>query len=302
MRNKKISPYNSNPKNYLNQFLKYLEKTKNSSPKTIENYNLWIWRFLNFYKSNNFENITNNFIEKYRDYLEKINISKKTLNYHFVAIRSFLKFLIKNDIKCISPEKFELSKIPPRIINFLTQSQAQSILEAPSKFEKNKLKILRDECILYVLYGSWLRVSELINLKKNEINFQDNQFFVIWKWSKMRSVFFSNDAMEKIKKFLEIRNDNNPYLIISLSRNNELKKITRVWVENIVKNYAKLCWINDKKVSPHTLRHSFATSLLIKWADIRSVQILLWHSSITTTQIYTHISDSFLKKIHNLIN
>jgi site-specific recombinase XerD len=171
----------------------------------------------------------------------------------------------------------------------------------PEKFEKNLLKRYRDLTILHILYGSWLRVSELISLKKSQISFYTNQITIVWKWRKERAVFMTKKALEFLKKYLDLRNDNSQYIIISLSKNSFWKSVSRVSIENLVRYYASLAGIN-KKVTPHTLRHSFATTLLIKWADIRSVQALLWHSSITTTQIYTHISDKYLQKVHSLLD
>lgn len=237
----------------------------------------------------------------YRKHLNKKWLGIKTINYHIVALRAFLKFLVKNDIPTMAPDKLELAKTAPRTINFLEQDEVKKILSAPDKFTKNKLQKLRDKAILHLLYGSWLRVSELLNLKRQDINPDSNQFWVIGKWSKLRSTFLTKQAMESIKKYMKARNDEYPHLFINLSNNRFGTWLTRVSVEDIVRRYAWLCGI-DKKVTPHTLRHSFATSLLMKGADIRSVQTLLWHSSITTTQIYTHVVDKHLAKVHNLMN
>lgn len=284
----------------IEKFLIYIEFEKNLSKKTQENYSLRLKRFEEFLWDIPIKKITPMALLDFRMSLHKKNISKKTINYHIVAIRSFFKFLIKNDIPIVSPEKIELAKIEPRTVNYLTDEEIIKLLAAPSEREKNEIKMQRDEAILYTLYGTWLRVTELCNLKKNTIKQDTNQFFVIWKGSKMRTIFFTSKAKEKIEKFLENRNDWEEYVFISLSTNSFWKKLSRNAIEEIVKNYWKKAWI-EKKVTPHTLRHSFATSLIKRWADIRSVQTLLWHASITTTQIYTHVDDKFLKKTHDLL-
>ena len=289
----------------LNQFLDYLKIEKNYSKQTIYNYWSWLNRFSQYLSvienKQYIEEIKAMDISKFRSFLCSENLSKKTINYHITAIRSFFKFLQKYDIQTLAIEKLELAKLEPRTIEFLSQEEVDKLLSMPEYFEKNELKKYRDSVVLNLLYGSWLRVSEAINIKLNQINFENNQITIIWKWSKQRAVFITKKTLKLIKKYISLRNDNSKYLIISLSKNSKWKVVTRVSIEDLVRDYASLAWI-DKKVTPHTLRHSFATSLLMKWADIRSVQALLWHSSITTTQIYTHISDKYLKKVHALID
>ena len=293
-----------NLQEYIKLFLNYLEIEKNYSPRTIASYWLWLKRFSDFFevvsKKQNIEEIQMLDILNFRSFLLSEWLSKKTINYHIIALRSFFKFLQKHDIKTLPIEKLELSKLDPRQITFLTQEEVEKILSMPEKFEKNELKKYRDLAILHFLYGSWLRVSELISLKKDQISFKTNQVTIVWKWRKQRWVFITHRAQEFLKKYFSLRKDDSDYVFISLSKNSFGKSLTRVAVENLVRDYASLAWI-EKKVTPHTLRHSFATTLLMKGADIRSVQALLWHSSITTTQIYTHISDKYLQKVHSLI-
>jgi site-specific recombinase XerD len=224
-----------------------------------------------------------------------------TINYHIVALRSFLKFLIKNDISVIAPEKLELAKTPPREVNFLEEEEVELILDGPNQWEHKELKRARDEAILYILYGSGVRVSELINMKSDSIPRTGQQIQIIGKGSKMRTGFITKQAKEKIHVRLNLRQDDSPWLFINLSNYKTGSKMSRASIEHIVRTYAKLQGI-DKKVTPHTLRHSFATSLLLKGADIRSVQTLLGHSSITTTQIYTHVSDRHLGEVHQLLD
>lgn len=285
----------------LDLYKVYLEHEKNASPKTIENYSLRLGRFLENRWDVFVTEISSLDVLDYRIKLQKKWLSKKTINYHVVALRAFLKFCLKNDIDVISPDKLELGKIPPRVVSFLEDEEIDRLLTMPSIHEKKDLKRLRDEAILYTLYGTGLRVSELTGLKKTDIKFDTNQFWVIGKGSKMRSVFFTKQAREKLEKYIDARTDDCPYLFINLSNFQAFSQLSRNAIEEMVKKYAKLAWI-DKKVTPHTLRHSFATSLIKKGADIRSVQTLLWHSSITTTQIYTHVDDKYLKKVHDLLD
>lgn len=286
--------------NLLEKFLYYLEFEKNTSPKTLENYSLWLNRFIAYIWNIDVRDIKSMQVLDYRMFLNQSWLSKKTVNYHVVALRSFFKFCLKNDINCISPDKLELSKIPPREINFLTEDEVQKILDAPLIYENDDLRRKRDYAILYMLYSTWLRVTELISLKRSQIKSDTKQFSVIWKWSKMRAIFMTEKAKESLVEYLKSRGDWSDFLFVSLSKNSYGKALSRNSVEDIVKKYKNLAWIN-KKVTPHTLRHSFATTLLKKWADIRAVQALLGHSSITTTQIYTHVDDKYLQNIHDLL-
>ena len=284
----------------LDRFVNYLQYTKNASPKTIENYSLWINRFIEYVWDVDADKIKMIHIQDFRAYLVRQWLSPKTVNYHAIGLRSFFKFMQRNDIDTLSPEKIDLAKVPPRRVAYLSDKQVNDILEAPSIYEKNPIKISRDMAILATLYGTGLRVTELISLKRSDIKLEESQFSVIWKWSKLRSVFFTQDAKEKIQHYLDCRQDSSDFLFISLSWNSYWEPLSRNSVEDLVRKYANLVWIKEK-VSPHTLRHSFATSLLRRGADIRSVQALLWHSSIQTTQIYTHVDDKYLQKVHDLL-
>jgi len=288
--------------NLIDKYVFYLEHEKNVSPKTLENYTLRLNRFLEFIWDLEVEKLKNMQVLDYRMSLHQGWLSKKTINYHIVAIRSFLRFCAKNDIDCISPDRLELAKVPPREVNFLSQEEVDKIMSIPGEtVQDNAIKRYRDETILQFLYWTWLRVTELIELKEKQIKSSSKQFSVIWKWSKMRSVFMTQQAIHALSHYLSLRIDTSPYLFINLSHNGFAKKLSRNAIEDLVKKYAKIAWISQK-VTPHTLRHSFATSLIQKWADIRAVQTLLGHASITTTQIYTHVDDKYLKKVHNLLN
>lgn len=291
----------NNLNNLIEKYIFYLQYEKNVSPKTIENYSLWLNRFSEYIWDIDIEKIKSMHALDFRIHLKSTWLSMKTINYHIVAIRSFLKFLLKNDLDCISPDKLELSKIPAREVSYLEDIEVKSVLEMPSKLWKNPLQIARDEAILRFLYGTWLRVTELISLKKTNIKSDSKQFHVIWKGSKMRAVFMTSQAREKLKKYLLSRADDSEFIFISLSKNSFGDRLSRNSIEEIVRRYASLAGIR-KRVTPHTLRHSFATTLIRKWADIRAVQSLLGHSSITTTQIYTHIDDKHLQKVHDLLD
>ena len=286
---------------HLERFINYLQYTKNASPKTIENYSLRVNRFIDYIWDVDASEIKMIHIQDFRTYLVKQGLSPKTVNYHAIGLRSFFKFMLRNDVETLSPEKIDLAKIPPRRVSYLSEEQVQDILAAPWIFEKNPLKIVRDKAILATLYGTWLRVTELITLKTKDIKLTENQFSVIWKGSKLRSVFLTQDAKEKLKEYILSRGDDSEYLFISLSGNSYWEPLSRNSIESLVKKYAELVWITEK-VTPHTLRHSFATSLLRRGADIRSVQALLGHSSIQTTQIYTHVDDKYLQKVHDLLD
>lgn len=292
--NKKIS-------DYVEMFLHYLQEAKNASPKTIENYSLWLNRLIEFLWDVSLDELTSFALLDYRMHLSGKALTKRTINYHMVAIRSFLKFLHKHDIDCLNPEKVELAKQSPLKVSFLTQDEVDLLLAAPGEFGQDPLRQYRDIAILSLLYSTWLRVTELITLKIDDLSSDSKQFRVIGKWNKLRSVFITKHAQRDIDQYLEYRTDSSPYLFISLSKNSFWQSLSRNSVAALVKEYAKLVWIKQK-VSPHTLRHSFATALLKKWADLRAVQTMLWHASITTTQIYTHVDDKHLQEVHNLLD
>ncbi len=286
---------------YIDLFLDYLQEAKNASPKTIENYSLWLNRLVKFFGDVDISIITSLGLLDYRMHLSKKKLSKRTVNYHMVAIRSFLKFLHKHDIACLSPQKVELAKQAPIKVSFLTQIQVEQLLSAPHTYEKKDLKRARDIAILSLLYSTWLRVTELISLKITDISDDSKQFRVIGKWNKLRSVFLTQKARITMQNYLDLRTDNSPFLFISLSKNSYGKSLSRNAIASLVKHYSALVGIKQK-VTPHTLRHSFATALLKKWADLRAVQTMLGHASITTTQIYTHVDDKHLQEVHWLLD
>lgn len=285
----------------VDKFLFYCEYEKNTSPKTLENYSLWLNRLISYTNDITVQELKPMHMLDFRMYLTQKGLSKKTINYHIVATRAFLKFLIKNDFEVISPDKLELAKIPSKEVQYLDKTDIDKILDMPSKYTHKQLQRARDEAILRFLYGTGLRVSELCSLTRDQIKIESKQFSVVGKGSKLRSVFMTKQARERLISYLKMRTDDEDHVFISLSPNSYAKKLSRNSIEDIVRKYAKLAGIK-KKVTPHTLRHSFATSLLQKGADLRAVQTLLGHASITTTQIYTHVDDQHLSKTHDLLD
>lgn len=288
----------------LTDFLEYLEIERNRSQKTIENYHHYLRRFLEWAKISNPKDITAELVRSYRIYLNRKTdakgkeLKKVTQNYHMIAIRSFLKYLSKRDIESLAAEKIEIGKNPSHEIEFLDGNELDRLLSAASG---TSVKALRDRAILELLFSAGLRVSELININRDQINLSRQEFSVKGKGDKIRIVFVSNTAKEALEKYLGKRMDIDPALFVRFSKKKKTetdkKRLTPRSIQRIVKFYATKAGI-VKDVHPHTLRHSFATDLLANGADIRSVQTMLGHSSITTTQIYTHITNQQLKEVH----
>ncbi len=294
----------------INNFLEYLEVEKGLSPITIRNYRFYLNRFANFAAQNgaaSVNKITKDLIHKYRLWLNRLetgqgeNLKKNTQNYHLIALRGFLKYLVKNDIKSLEPEKIELAKQQPRQVDFLEGADLERILNAPLEIKEAEIIKKRDKAILELFFSTGLRVSELSKLKIENINLKKDEFTVRGKGSKLRVVFLSPEAKEWASQYLKIRQDTNPYLFIShdkaASGREEQNGLTPRSIERLVQKYARAAGIT-KKVTPHTMRHSYATDLLMSGADIRSVQAMLGHASITTTQVYTHITDQQLRDVH----
>jgi site-specific recombinase XerD len=292
----------------INDFLEYLEVDRGLAKLTLRNYSFFLLRFAEFAEEKGIrrpEAISKQLVHQFRLYLNRLpsrsadTIKKNTQNYHLIALRTFLKYLVKNDVKTLEPEKIELAKQQPRQVEFLEGSDLEKILEAPLQEKNNSGQSLRDKALLETLFSTGLRVSELANLKIDDISLQKPEFTVRGKGSKVRLVFLSETARQWIKKYLDSRHDTNPYLFIGQSKINEGsdKPLTSRSIERLVGKYSRLAGIM-KKVTPHTLRHSYATDLLLNGADIRSVQAMLGHSSITTTQVYTHITDNQLRDVY----
>lgn len=296
----------------IRQFLEYCELEKGHSSLTIRNYSQYLTRFKVWAEGQNItnlEDINQEIIRGYRLYLNRIqdddgkNLKKITINYHLIAIRSFLKFISKKDLApTLAAEKIELAGTDERQINFLTPHEVQLLLNQP---DLRKIQGLRDKAILETLYSTGLRVSELVNLKREQVNLETGEFAVLGKGGKVRVVFLSDRAKVFLEQFLSRRTDTDEYVFIRYGRKKdpdleitpEEKKLTPRTIQRIIHHYAVKAGI-VKIVTPHVLRHSFATDLLSNGADLRAVQSLLGHSSVTTTQIYTHVTDPQLKEIH----
>ncbi len=288
------------------QYLEHLEIEKNRSPKTLENYNRYLERFLNFIKKDDPASITEDGVRQYRVFLNRLKdaggdpLKKVTQNYHIIALRNFLKYLAKRDIKCIPAEKIELGKQEQREVTFLESDELNKLLGSP---EGNSLNSLRDKAILTTLFSTGMRVSELCSLDRDKIDLNRGEFSVRGKGSKIRLVFLSDQAIKDLKQYLDKRPDADEALFIRIPPQMAFAKysnlrLTPRSIQRIVRKYSIKSGIIGKKVSPHTLRHSNATDLLRNGADIRSVQALLGHSSVTTTQIYTHVTDKQLREVH----
>lgn len=301
--------------NLKTEFLTYLEIEKNRSPKTIRNYDFYLQRFFHQSGAKKPSDITLPSVKQFRLWLNRVEndkrpgdtLNKRTQNYHIIALRSFLKYLSKMDVATLAAEKIELAREPEREVQFLEPDELERILEAPLKNSdgtrsaKPSLIQLRDKAILELLFSTGLRVSEAANLKTEQVNLKRDEFTVRGKGSKLRVVFLTDIAKKCLKAYIDQRGDTSLYLFVGHDRaqggREEIKPLTSRSVERMVNRYAKASGI-VKKVTVHTLRHSYATDLLRNGADIRSVQALLGHSSITTTQIYTHITDKRLAETH----
>jgi len=287
-------------------FLEYLEIEQNRSQKTIQNYDHYLTRLVDFAGEIQVSEIDNEMIRKWRLWLNHLGtntsdeLGKTTQNYHLIALRSFLKFCAKRDIPALTADKIELARTKRKQVTFLNEDELARLFEQP---DLNTESGLRDRAILELLFSSGLRVSELVGLNKDNINLKRREFMVRGKGQKDRPIFISPEAAKWVELYLDKRSDNNTPLFMRYSgrkqvdRSGNLHRLTARSVQRLVARYALLAGIT-KHVSPHTLRHSFATDLLMNGADLRSVQALLGHSNIATTQIYTHVTDPHLRSVH----
>lgn len=296
-------------KKALKNFFDYLEIERGRSIKTRKVYERYLKNFLDFLSnyinkpkdSIKVEEISQEAVKEFRLFLNRKkspkgeNLSKKTQSYYLITLRSFLKYLAKEEIKTLNPEKIELPKIEPREINVISYQELERLLEVP---KKNSLKDLRDKAILEILFSTGLRVSELVSLNREEINLEKEEMTIRGKGGKLRLVFLSKEAKEALRRYFKKREDISPALFVSLPKGKkEPNRLTSRSVQRIIEKRAREAGIT-KRVTPHTLRHMFATDLLQNGADLRAVQRLLGHSQITTTQVYAHITDRELKEIY----
>ena len=317
------------------QFLEYTEIERGRSIKTVENYERYLDRFLNFAEIEKPEKITEELVREYRLWLNRQpaaphnakskgawrsgarpsahalghdSLKKKTQNYYLIALRSFLRYLMKRDIVSLSPDKIELAKTPERSLDLISRVELERLMEAPSGEDE---KSLRDKAILELLFSTGLRVSELCSLPR-DMDLTSDELSIRGKGEKVRVVFVSPEAKTAVKKYIAVRKDMDDSLFVNCgraakivqgagngknSRSEKTLGLTPRSVERIIKFYGIKAGIT-KKITPHVIRHSFATDLLQNGADLRSVQMMLGHANISTTQIYTHFTDKQLKEVH----
>lgn len=287
-------------------FLEHLEIEQNRSQKTIANYDHYLTRLIDYAGDITVEDIDQELIRKWRLWLNRLGtntsdeLKKSTQNYHLIALRSFLKYCAKRDITALAPDKIELAKTVRKEVTFLNPEELQRLFDQP---DISTIGGLRDRAILELLFSSGLRVSELVGLDRDHINLKRREFTVRGKGQKDRPIFISDAAAHWLDSYLKERQDNVKPLFIRYSGQKKVDlsgnfhRLTARSVQRLVSRYALLAGIT-KHVSPHSLRHSFATDLLMNGADLRAVQSLLGHSNIATTQIYTHVTDPHLKAVH----
>jgi len=292
--------------NLITDFLEYVEIEQGRSDKTIRNYHHYLTRLSDFAGDITITDVDAELVRKWRLWLNRLGsdradeLGKLTQNYHLIALRAFLKFCAKRDITAMSADKIELAKVARKQVTFLTSEEVERLL---STVNTTSVVGLRDRAVIELLFSSGMRVSELVSLDREHINLQRREFMVRGKGQKDRPIFISEESAEWIRRYLEKRTDNLKPLFISYSGKHSVdmtgnyKRLTVRSIQRIVSKTALLAGIT-KHVSPHSLRHSFATDLLMNGADIRSVQSMLGHANIATTQIYTHITDPQLKAIH----
>ncbi len=296
------------------EFLEHVEIEKGNSLKTVNNYDHYLTRFFEFSKINDPGEITDDKIREFRLYLNRQpgvkvrgqqgnTLKKNTQNYHLIALRSYLKYLMKRGVTSLPPDRIELAKIKERSLDLISGEELKRLLEAPlsnnldEKNIKSGEKKLRDKAILELFFSTGLRLSELCSLNR-DLDLSKDEFSIRGKGEKVRVVFLSPSAKDAIREYLKNRKDLDEPLFIQYSRNEgKSNRLTPRSIERIVKYYAIVAGIS-KKVTPHIIRHSFATDLLSNGADIRSVQMMLGHANIATTQIYTHITDKQLRDVH----
>lgn len=287
------------------EFLEHVEIEKGNSLKTVNNYDHYLSRFFEFAKISEPKEITDDKIREFRLFLNRqpgvkirgqqaATLKKNTQNYHLIALRSFLKYMMKRDVTSLSPERIELAKIKERSLDLISTDELGRLMNAP---DLSTPKGLRDKAVLELFFSTGLRLSELCSLDR-DLDLSKDEFSIRGKGEKVRVVFLSEQAKDAIRDYLKGRKDLDEPLFTGVSRNeSKSNRLTPRSIERIVKFYAIKAGIS-KKVTPHVIRHSFATDLLSNGADIRSVQMMLGHANIATTQIYTHITDKQLRDVH----
>ncbi len=301
------------------EFLEYMEIERGSSLKTVGNYDRYITRFITFSKTTTPKGITDDVVREFRLNLNRSEgvkvrgqssgtMKKNTQNYHLIALRRFLKYMMKRGVTSLSPDRIELAKVGQRQLDLMSSAELTRLLKAPLQNESGALSPdpsvaqLRDKAIMELFFSTGLRLAELCSLNR-DLDLSKDEFSIRGKGEKVRVVFLSDSAKDAIKKYLAKRKDMDEPMFIQFSKNKQKGtgrddgRLTPRSIERMVKQYAVQSGIS-RKVTPHILRHSFATDLLENGADIRSVQVMLGHANIQTTQIYTHVTDKALKEIH----
>lgn len=289
------------------EYVEHLEVERGRSSKTAENYDHYLGRLIEFAGMIDVVDITSELVRKYRLWLNRYTneqgepLSIITQSYHLIALRGFLAYCAKRDIETLSPAKIELPKVVRKQVTFLTPDEVQTMLDATAN--TSGISGLRDQAIIELLFSSGLRVSELTELNRDHINTKRREFMVRGKGQKDRAVFISQSAASAVEKYLEAREDNIPPLFLNHSRNNitstsgDYRRLSPRSIQRMINKYARLAGIT-KHVTPHTMRHGYATDLLRNGADIRSVQTMLGHADISTTQVYTHVTDQHLREVY----
>jgi site-specific recombinase XerD len=290
----------------LQDYIEHLEVEGGRSQRTAENYRLYLERFVEFTDDIEVSKITSEIVRKYRLWLNRYKnhseeeLATITQSYHLIALRGFLHYLSLRDIGSLSPDKIILPKVNRKQVTFLYKEEVIRLFE---QIDSSTEQGLRDKAIIELLFSSGLRVSELVNLNRDHVNTKRREFMVRGKGQKDRPVFISESAADTITEYLELRQDSLVPLFISYSRNvtpdtsGDYRRLTARSIQRLLSKYAKLAGIT-KHVSPHTMRHSYATDLLMNGADLRSVQSMLGHSNISTTQVYTHVTDEHLREVY----
>lgn len=281
--------------------MEYIEIEKGRSLKTVENYDRYLTRFMGFSEAGRAKDITDDMIREFRLWLNRQpsganTLKKRTQNYYLIALRAFLKYLMKRGIESLPPERIELAKVPERSLDLISLEELNRLLSAP---DETTLQGLRDKAMLELFFSTGLRVSELASLSR-DLDIDRDEFPVRGKGEKVRVVFISGEARQAVKEYLKKRTDLEDAMFVNIVRDPKRTSPSRLTprsIERMVKLYAIKAGIS-KKVTPHVIRHSFATDLLTNGADLRSVQLLLGHANISTTQIYTHITDKALRETH----
>lgn len=296
------------------EFLEYLEIEKGRSIHTVTNYDHYLTRFLAYAKIDDPKKLTEGMVREYRLWLNRQpalptpkqgrmteTLKRKTQNYYLIALRAFLKYLRKRGVDSLNPERIELAKVPERSLDLISPAELTRLMEAP---DVRTLAGLRDRAMLELLFSTGLRVSELCGLSQEDVDLSRDEFSVRGKGDKVRVVFLSDTAKSAIRAYLKERKDFDDAMFIQYGKNaketevkNKDLRLTPRSVQRIIRKYATIAGIT-RKVTPHVIRHSFATDLLSNGADLRSVQALLGHANIATTQVYTHVTDSHLREIH----